>query len=178
MKQPRRIFRSSLSARTGRVGLTMLAWLGAVLGTAGLVMVGLSSNLLGRVQPGPERVFAEPGEVAVVDGDTLRIEGRVIRLAGVDAPGRGDICRGGTDCGGAATTALASLVRDRPVVCDLSGHDPMGRPYGACDANGTNLSRAMLISGWARAQGQDAAFANLELRARRQRAGLWADAGP
>lgn len=152
----------------------MLAGMLAVLGTGGLVMVGLSSDLLGHASPGAERLSADPGKVAVIDGETLRIEGRVVRLGGVDAPTRGDLCRGGADCGGAATTALAGLVRDRRVECRLTGRDRLGRPFATCDAGGTDLSRAIVASGWARAQSGAPDLADLELRARRQGAGLWA----
>ena len=174
MKTPRRIFRSSITARTGRVGRAMLVWTGAALGTAVLVMVGLSSDLFGRAPSGSERVQADAGQVAVVGGDTLRLDGRVIRLAGVEAPNRGDVCNGGADCGGAATSALAGLVRDRRVECRLSGHDRQGRPFAACDAAGLDLSSAIVASGWARAQQDRPGLADLELRARRQGAGLWA----
>ena len=174
MKSPRRIFRSSLSARTGRAGQRLSAWLLGAVVIAGLITVGLSSDLFGQGQPLPDRLLAEPEKVAVVDGDTLRLDGRIVRLAGITAPGRGDICRGGTDCGGAATSALAGLVRDRRVECRLRGQDGMGRPYGACDANGTDLSRAIVAAGWARAQPATPGLADLELRARLQGAGLWA----
>ncbi len=174
MKQPRRIFRSSLSARSGRVGRTLLLWTAGAFGTWALGMVGMSSDLFGRGQSGPEHVQAGPEQVAVVDGDTLRLGSRVVRLAGVQAPGRGDVCQGGADCGRAAATVLAGLVRDRTVECRLSGHDSMGRPYGSCDANGTDLSRAIVASGWARARPETPGLADLELRARRQGAGLWA----
>lgn len=174
MKTPRRIFRSSFAARSGRLGRAVVLWAAAAGGTAGLAMVGLSSDLFGRAPPGPERLAADPGQVAVVGGDTLRLAGKVIRLSGVEAPSRGDTCGAG-DCGGAATSALAGLVRDRKVECHLSGHDRLGRPYGACDANGMDLSSAIVASGWARAQQDRPALADLELRARRQGAGLWAN---
>ena len=152
----------------------MLAWLGAAVGTAAVITVGLSSDLLGRAPPGPEQLRADPGQVAVVDGDTLRLGTQVIRLSGVEAPSRGDTCSGGSDCGGAATSALAGLVRDRRVECHLSGHDRQGRPYGACDANGVDLSSAIVASGWARAQHDRPGLADLELHARQRGAGLWA----
>ena len=175
MRPPRRIFRSTMAARSSRAGRALLAWTLAAAGTAALVMVGLSSDLFGRAPPGPERLLAEPGQVAVVDGDTLRLAGQVVRLDGVQAPSRGDTCRSGADCGGAATSALAGLVRDRKVECRLSGHDRLGRPYAACAANGRDLSSAIVASGWARASEARPALADLELRARQQGAGLWAD---
>lgn len=178
MKSPRRIFRSSLArsfaVRSGRAGRTLAWWLGGAGLTASLAMVGMSSDLFGRGQPGPDHLQADAGQVAVIDGDTLRLGSHIVRLAGVEAPERGDTCRGGRDCGGAATSALAGLVRDRRVDCQVKGHDRLGRPYGACDANGTDLSRAIVAAGWARAQPEAPALADLELRARRQGAGLWA----
>lgn len=158
------------------MGRALLLWTAAATGTAALAMVGLSSDLFGRATPGPTRVQADSGQVAVVGGDTLRLAGRVVRLAGVEAPSRGDTCRGGADCGGAATSALAGLVQDRRVRCQLSGHDNLGRPFGECEANGVDLSRAIVASGWARARQDRPALADLELRARQNGAGLWAGA--
>jgi endonuclease YncB( thermonuclease family) len=176
MRPPRRIFRGSSLVRP-QVAHTLLAVAFAVLGTGALVLVGRYTDLFGRAPPGPARVSAEPNEVAVIGGDTLRLDGQVIRLRGVQAPDRGDRCRGDLDCGGAATSALAGLVRGRRVQCALAGHDHAGRPYAVCDASGTDLSRAIVASGWARAQPGAPELADLELRARRQRTGLWADAG-
>ena len=160
------------------MGRTLLFWIAAATGTATLVTVGLSSDLFGRATPGPTRMQADSNQVAVVGGDTLRLAGRVVRLAGVEAPSRGDTCSGGSDCGGAATSALADLVRDRGVQCQLSGHDQLGRPFGECEANGVDLSRAIVASGWARARQDRPALADLELRARQEGAGLWADSVP
>ena len=175
LRPPRRIFRGSSPVQP-RLARALLAAALAVVGTAGLAMVGLSTDLFGRVSPGPSRVTAEPSEVAVIGGDTLRLEGQVVRLRGVEAPDRGDRCAGDLDCGGAATSALAGLVRGRRIECALAGHDDAGRPYAACQANGTDLSRAIVASGWARAKPGAPELADLELRARRQRSGLWADA--
>ncbi len=175
MKSRRRIFRSA-SSGSSRLLRTLLLLVLATGGTAALVMTALSTNLFGRAPPPPSRVAAEPSAVAVVDGDTLVLAGQVVRLRGVDAPDRGDRCLGALDCGGAATAALAGLVRGRRVECAMTGTDPAGRPYADCAANGTDLSRAIVASGWARAQPNAPELADLELRARRQRTGLWADA--
>jgi endonuclease YncB( thermonuclease family) len=176
MKTPRRIFRRSNMARPGRMVRLLLGWTAGAVIVSSLVTIGLSSDLLGRASGQAEHLRAEPNQVAVVGGDTLRLGDRVVRLAGIEAPDRGDTCRGNMDCGGAATTVLAGMVRDRRVDCRLSGHDSMGRPFAACAANGVDLSSAVVESGWARAQQDEPALAHLELRARRRGAGLWADA--
>ena len=180
MKSPRRIFRSSArGVRPGvlrGLGLTVIGWTFGVVAVVGTGLWIQSSTLFGRSQPGPERIGAEAAQVAVVGGDTLRLGSRVVRLAGIEAPGLGDTCGTGTDCGGAATRTLAGLVRDHRVECRLSGTDKMGRPFGECDASGVDLSSAVVASGWARARQDRPALADLELRARRKGAGLWAEA--
>ena len=174
MKPPRRIFRNTFAARSGRIGRTLLMGLCIAGVTSVIVMGALSSSLFGRVSPEPEQLYADADQVAVVGGDTLRLDGRVVRLSGVDAPDRGDTCRNGADCGGAATAELARLVRDRRVECRLSGHDRLGRPFGDCMANGVDLSSAIVASGWGRAREDRPGLANLELRARQHGDGLWA----
>lgn len=178
MKPPRRIFRNTLAARSGRIGRTLLVGMGVAGVTSVVVMGALSSSLFGRASPEPEQLRADAGQVAVVGGDTLRLDGRVVRLSGVEAPDRGDTCRNGADCGGAASAELARLVRDRRVECRLSGHDRLGRPYGDCVANGVDLSSAIVASGWGRAREDRPGLANLELRARQHGAGLWATTAP
>lgn len=175
MKPPRRIFRGSASRRSPASAALVAASVGVV-GSAAVVLTAMSSDLFGRSPPPPSHIMADSQNIAVIDGDTLRLDGQVVRLRGVEAPDRGDRCRGDLDCGGAATTALAGLVRGRRVECALDDHDAAGRPYAHCNADGTDLSRAIVASGWARAQPGVPELANLELRARLQRAGLWADA--
>jgi endonuclease YncB( thermonuclease family) len=151
-------------------------WLAlAIGGSVAVIMSGFSVYLFGS-RPPPAHVAADSSAVAVVGGDTLRLDGQIVRLLGVEAPDRGDRCVGGLDCGGAATTALAGLVRGRRIECALAGQDRAGRHYAACEADGADLSRAIVASGWARATPGAPELADLELHARQRRAGLWADA--
>ena len=68
---------------------------------------------------------AGPGTLAdtaaVIDGDTFRIGGTVIRLADIDAPELAQACDGGPaqirPCGAYVADALAERVRDREVRC-------------------------------------------------------------
>ena len=125
-------------------------------------------------------VDAQPAQVAVVDAATLRLQDRVVRLLGVDAPVRGATCQArdgvGFDCGAAATNALAALVRETPVACRLNGHDELGRPYGVCEASGRDLNRAVIAAGWARADRALPRLKHDEDTARTERRGLWAAA--
>ena len=172
MREPRRIFRRPAVSRVRPTRPVLLAAAG--LGVAGLAMAGLSSDLFGRTTPAPERVSADASGVTVVDGETLRLGTQVVRLRGVDAPSRLDLCRGGHDCGGGAAAALAALVRGRRVDCRLTSRDRQGRPLGTCEANGADLSRAIVASGWARAGMGAPDLSDLELHARQRGVGLWA----
>lgn len=164
------------------MGRTVLAGLvGAGLGAA-VVMIALPAALFGRVPALTGTLSAEPAHVAVVDGQTLRLHDAVIRLLGIAAPPRGLSCEAaapGYDCGAAASAALATLVRGRPVTCHLNGRDARGFPLGHCSAGGVDLNQALVREGWARARADAAAgamppaFAVAEQQARQAGRGLW-----
>jgi endonuclease YncB( thermonuclease family) len=177
IRPPRRIFRSA-SRRGGRLPATLWPWLlGGGVG-AMIVLLALPAELLGRVPPGTGTVRADAAQVAVVDGETLVVGRMVVRLDGVVAPRRGKDCHAGNaaegkavDCGGAAADALAGLVRGRDVECRLNGRDREGFPQGICLAGRSELNRALVAEGWARALGTR--LAAEEAAARSARRGLW-----
>ncbi len=138
---------------------------------AALVTVGLSGQLFGQMTAEPRVISAAAGKVAVIDGDTLRLDGVVVRLSDVQALPRGQACAAGPDCGGQATALLASLVRDRRVECRVSGHDTMGRPAARCDAGGQDVNVALVATGWARASGSGLNAAELDAKAHGR--GIW-----
>jgi endonuclease YncB( thermonuclease family) len=146
----------------------------ALVGIVALLTTVMPTDLFGNPPPPPAHVAANADRIAVIDGETLLVDGLVIRLRGITAPDRGDRCLPSMDCGEAASAAMAALVRDRRLECDLSGHDGAGRPLASCAANGSDLSHAIVASGWARATSGVPDLADLELRARRQGHGLWA----
>jgi endonuclease YncB( thermonuclease family) len=129
----------------------------------------------------PPVIAAPPSGVRVVDGDTLRLGEATVRLAGLDAPERGQPCQrsDGTrfDCGEAAARQLAALVQRRGVTCNIARRDRYGRAVGVCHAEGRDLAEAMVASGWAIAvtegrRGQ-ARYGVAEAQARSARQGLW-----
>jgi endonuclease YncB( thermonuclease family) len=177
INRPRRIFRASLSVR----GVAAIALVG-LLAAAGIVVTGLSRQTSGTATPQPdadtERVAAQPGQVAAVDGGTLVLRGRVVRLLGVDPPKRGTTCKAANgsfiDCGAAATNALAALVRESSVACLTRGQDELGRPFATCEARGTDLNRAQVAAGWALAGDALPSLKRVEDQARAGHRGLWA----
>ena len=119
----------------------------------------------------PRVISAAPGQVAVIDGDTLRLDGVVVRLSDVQALPRGQSCAAGPDCGGQATAVLAGLVRDHRVECWVSGHDTMGRPAARCDAGGQDVNVALVATGWARAGSPVLNAAEMDAKAHGR--GIW-----
>ena len=114
------------------------------------------------------------GPARVIDGDSLRVAGHEIRLAGIDAPELHQTCRRAGQpyaCGLEARAALLRLTRDGAVTCDLVGHDRYGRDLARCAAGGRDIGAWLVGHGFAVAYG---GYADEEEQARRAGAGLWA----
>jgi hypothetical protein len=80
----RRIFRPAYRPRRWGAALAVLGGVGVV----AILAVVLPANLFGSANRG-QSWRAAAAEVRVVDGETLRLGDRVLRLAGLSAPERG-----------------------------------------------------------------------------------------
>lgn len=118
------------------------------------------------------------GRARVVDGDTLDMGGRRIRLFGIDAPESAQSCeRDGAAyaCGQAAKHYLEALVAGQPVNCHARDKDKYGRTVATCTVGEADINAAMVRAGWAVAYRQySKAYVPLEEEARSRRAGIWA----
>ena len=130
---------------------------------------------------GPPALAEVTGPPKVVDGDTVEVQGTVIRLYGIDAPEFGQTCRIGEhayDCGRIARTALLDLTAGVTVSCKLAPASPEdsdadGR-IGRCSADGYDLSEGMAYTGWALASRTvSERYVAFEERARAAGRGLW-----
>jgi endonuclease YncB( thermonuclease family) len=121
------------------------------------------------------------GEVRIVDGDTLEIGGRRLRLYGITAPVLDNRCAvaGKTiACGRVSRSALLDLTAGAKVSCDLVDGDTTDEPPAICRAGGYDLSEGMTYTGWARADaGTTDAYRRFERDARRHHRGLWRKSG-
>lgn len=117
------------------------------------------------------------GPAHAVDGDTLVLNEKQVRLAGIDAPELDQHCqRDGQawPCGEEAKRQLDSMMAGQTVYCQGEGEDPYGRLLGTCSANRMNLNASMVEYGWAtayRAYSDD--YLAQEHRARSAKAGIW-----
>jgi endonuclease YncB( thermonuclease family) len=174
----RRIFRPSLATR-----LAPYAAGGTAMCVVVLLAVGVPRELFGSA-PREAPLQAAAADVRVVDGGTLRLGERIVRLQALEVPERGRaICRDSSgreqDCGAASAEAMARLVADRDLTCRIQGHDRQGRAIGLCSAAGTELAASQVAAGWALVdRGGQPALAAIEATARAARRGLWAAATP
>lgn len=117
------------------------------------------------------------GLALIQDGDTFRIGTQVIRLNGIDAPENAQDCeRGGRsyNCGAKAENMLRSLLRGG-VSCSGTDYDAYDRLLADCNANGSDVSAAMVRSGWALAYRKySTSYVPEEDSARSERTGMWA----
>ncbi|MFZ4406231.1 MAG: thermonuclease family protein [Paracraurococcus sp.] len=175
----RRIFRPSPAARL-RVPLALTTGIGLF----GLLLsVAVPRDLFGPTQRAPA-VSAAASDIRVLDGETLQLGGRVLRLHALSVPERGQAtCRDPagrpTDCGAAAAEALAGLVAGRDLLCRIRGADRHGRALGTCEAGGVEVNASLVATGWALAgPGAAPGLTAIEAAARQHGRGVWAGAQP
>ncbi len=143
------------------------------------------------LRPGGDtaRAAVEPAAAAAVDGDRLEGLGRVIdgdtldvgtvrvRLHGIDAFERNQMCdrpSGAWACGAAATRSLRSRAEGRRLVCRMLDTDRYGRKVSRCERDGVDVARALVADGLAlayRRYSQD--YVAEEAAARARGAGAW-----
>jgi endonuclease YncB( thermonuclease family) len=93
------------------------------------------------------------GHANVIDGDTLEIHGKRIRLSGIDAPESDQLCRGEDSlqyrCGAKAANELDQFITSRPVACAPIDTDQYGRTVASCTVAGTDLAGWLVSHGYA-----------------------------
>jgi len=110
-----------------------------------------------------------------IDGDTLKLNGTIYRLWGIDAPELHQDCPDGWPAGRLAATRLLQLTQGNTVTCEARDRDRYGRTVALCRANGEDLGAIMVREGMAWAfvrYSRD--YVDQESRARADRLGVHA----
>lgn len=96
------------------------------------------------------------GKARVVDGDTLEIQNRKIRLKDIDAVEKDQNCYKNNqawDCGNKAKKFLEKTILSENVICIIDGIDFYRRFLATCYVNKSNtqinLNKLMVENGWA-----------------------------
>lgn len=92
---------------------------------------------------------AAQAQPRIIDGDTIVLNGVHYRLYGIDAPETHQYCDETYPAGFYATQQLRDIVFMHTVTCDTGTLDVYGRTVAKCYADGKDLSRAMVESGYA-----------------------------
>ena len=117
------------------------------------------------------------GKPRIVDGDTLDLAGKKIRLFGIDAPEGKQTCTldgKAWACGIEARDALARLIDGKPITCQQRDIDRYKRIVAVCHVEGLDLNGAMVRQGWALAYRRySRAYVEAEDEARLAVVGIW-----
>jgi endonuclease YncB( thermonuclease family) len=118
------------------------------------------------------------GHASVIDADTVEIHGTRIRLHGIDAPEKGQLCVSETDgpwrCGQKGAFALADFVGVSAVVCHPVDVDRYGRVVADCKTRDQDLNEWIVREGWAMAYARYlSAYVGAEQDARAAKRGIW-----
>lgn len=127
-----------------------------------------------------EPVAAVAGKVIkIVDGDTIHVYNSKatykIRLAGIDAPERGQAY------GKRAKEHLTQLIAGKQVIAIVESKDRYGRYVAKVNCNSQDVCAQMLQAGYAWHYKQydgSQYYADLQREARKAKRGLWADKRP
>ena len=118
------------------------------------------------------------GQARVIDGDTVEISGRHVRLEGIDAPEMAQTCTdhtgGSWRCGQDAARALERLVAGHSLTCEDKGTDKYGRMLGVCFSGSRDVNAEMVRQGlaWAFVK-YSRSYVREEAEARALHIGIW-----
>lgn len=159
---------------------------GAAIGVVllGAILVGMADELTKEAEKLLSDVFHPQGEilsgqVRVIDADSLDMDGRSVRLFGIDAVEKNQTCqdRTGTEwpCGRHATEKLAAILDGQNVRCLVQDTDRYGRAVSLCEAGGKDVNHWVVRNGWAVAYTRYSRdYEQAEAKARAENRGIFA----
>ena len=118
------------------------------------------------------------GNPIIIDGDSIKIKNKRIRLHGIDAPESKQLCKKNSNeyrCGIIATGALTKKINKNQVRCRVQDKlDRYKRYLGVCFIDKINLNRWMVRNGHAVAyQRYSKDYVKEEDYAKKNKLGLW-----
>lgn len=122
---------------------------------------------------------AGAADIRVIDGDGFRMDGKEIRIWGIDAPELTQTCRNGFwwsyPCGKRSKAFLRQILRENAPVCQTITIDRYGRHISRCKVKGRDLGALMVKSGWALdfERFSRGAYAAEQMDAKQKGRGLW-----
>ena len=126
------------------------------------------------------------GKALTIDGDTIKIKNKKIRLHGIDAPEIKQLCQRtflsififsfqeNYKCGEISKKKLEKYVKNNIIKCKVEGIDGYKRILGTCYKNTININSRMVRNGYAVAYKKySKKYLSVEREAKREELGLW-----
>ncbi len=120
------------------------------------------------------------GPATVISGDSMRVDGRLVRLDGVEAPAAAQPCTHENgrrwNCASASRSGLGKIIRGRQVTCTPSGQDDSGRTLAHCVVDSTtDIATELVRSGYVFATSGSffSSLSSEEETARNAKLGIW-----
>ena len=126
------------------------------------------------------------GIAKVIDGDTIKINDKKIRLFGIDAPEIKQFCKKPYlsisflsfqkkySCGIKSTNNLKRMIKSNNIDCKIKGIDRYKRIIGECYKNKTNINSWMVRNGYAVAYTKySKKFVAQQNLAKKEKLGIW-----
>ncbi len=114
------------------------------------------------------------GKAQVIDGDTIKVNGKKIRLFGIDAPEKNQICTKNSNyynCGSTSTKFLKEIIKNETIECTYKNLDRYGRILGICgDINGKMVEFGHAVA-YVRYSKK---YLPLQKKAKNEKRGIWA----
>jgi endonuclease YncB( thermonuclease family) len=140
---------------------------------------GAGAGVTGLMNSGNAADSGLVGRASVVDGDTLEVRGKRVRLVAIDAFESSQTCAlhgRPYRCGQEGALWLSNLIGERNVRCEVTGQDRYQRALAICFLGDIDLNGAMVEAGHALAyQSFSTRYVMLEAQARVARVGVWRD---
>ena len=128
--------------------------------------------------PNPKELPVIYSNVRVASGDTLIINGRYLRIFGIDAPESNQTCADSMGqsyhCGQQSASWLRSWLQDNEVECRILKQDANGNMIGICFLGEYDIGAAIVNAGWAVVYADHSSiYAPYQLQAQKNKNGLW-----
>ena len=133
-----------------------------------------------------EEIKEISGNAQVIDGDTIKINSKKIRLYGIDAPEFKQICKKtyltiiifsftkDYPCGKISTVELKKKINNKVITCKILDIDKYKRLIGECYKRNLNLNSWLVSNGYAVAYRKySKKYVSNEINAKNKKLGVW-----
>ena len=151
-----------------------------------LIIISIIFFILTYIDVRSENINKITGFAKVVDGDTIKINSKKIRLYGIDAPEKKQKCKKtyltisfmsftkDYMCGEVSTEKLIKKINKQKLNCNILNVDRYKRLIGECFKRNINLNSWMVSNGYAVAYRKySKKYVSDEINAKNNKLGIW-----